>query len=161
MDASGFVLHRHGQAIMPRVKQRRIQMVPQQKFCLELHLVGEVKVLDPIQSDEITVGQVSIDLGKVAQMTCSSDEFYMQEPRSPVRFARLDDALVVGMRRTATVARYMTEGLLNGEKLAEAVKSGKFRSFGLRGQVTPEVMQKLDNMGLRAIAPIVESKEVN
>lgn len=136
-------------------------MLPHQNFCLELRLVGEVKMMDPTDNDELAAGHVTIDLGKVAQMLCSSEEFYMEAPKSPIKFAKFDDALVLGIRRTGKIARDMHEGRLSGEKLAEAVAGGKFRSFGLRGNVTPEIMKKLDDLGLRAVAPLIANNKVN
>lgn len=126
-----------------------------QSYSIELHLVGEVKVIgNENDANEISVGHVSVDLGKVAQIECKKADFYLPAPRAALKRVNLDDALEVGIRRTAALALDLIEGRLTGEALAEAIKCGKVNIVGLRGEMTPELVDKLDTAGLRPIMPL-------
>lgn len=124
-------------------------------YSIELHLVGEVKIIgNENDADEVSVGHVSVGLGKVAQIKCKKEDFYLPAPRAALTRVNLDDALEVGLRRTAAVALDLIEGRLTGEALADAIKCGKVDMVGLRGDMTPELVDKLGAAGLRPIMPL-------
>lgn len=130
-------------------------MNSQQEYIIELHLMGVVKVVGgENESSNISVGRLSVDLGKIAQLTCQKEDFYLPAPRATVKCCDLDDAFEVGIRRTGALALDLIEGRLSGEALADAVKSGKLDTVGVRGELTPEMVEKLDSAGLRPIMPL-------
>ncbi|MCL4709613.1 MAG: hypothetical protein KJZ73_00055 [Pseudorhodoplanes sp.] len=127
-------------------------MNSQPEYIIELHLMGVVKVIGGAnKSDDIQVGSLSVDLGKVAQLMCQKEDFYLPEPRGALKRVNLDNAIEVGVCRTAAFALDMIEGRLSGEALADAVKSGKLDTVSVRGEMTSELVEKLDSAGLRPI----------
>lgn len=127
-----------------------------------LKLVGEARLIDVdgTVDDAIDVASIRRDFGKIGQTICNSADLDLMRPCKSV-IVGIDKSLPKFMMHMLHLARDMEMGKFRGEAFAEAVKDGVLCGGSLRGDIAPEVMRQLDDMGLTAIAPLVASSEIN
>lgn len=127
-----------------------------------LKLVGEARLIDVDDTvdDAIDVASIRRDFGKIGQKICNSADLDLMKPCKSV-IVGIDKSLPGFMMHMLHLARNMEMGRFRGEAFAAAVKEGGLCGGSLRGDVAPDVLRQLDDMGLTTIAPLFASSKIN
>ncbi|BEV45957.1 hypothetical protein [Afipia carboxidovorans] len=137
-------------------------MHTEKNYEIRLKMVGEVVLVDGHDNDdEMKVGAITFDLGKLASVDYNSSQLRAQKWLPPKVLADLGKFTMYGLTRMLYLALDLDQGKFKGDRLAEAVSNGTLSGCKLRGDVDAEMVGKLDTMGLRAIAPLIDKKKVN
>lgn len=131
-------------------------MKPEKNYEIRLKLVGEVKLVGASEheGEEIDLASITADLGKVAEAEMSSADLRKKRTRNCVTFADMGEVVRYGMTKMLHVARDMELGKFRGDAFGAAVKNGVLSGGSVRGELTPELAAKLDDLGLRAPIPL-------
>jgi hypothetical protein len=131
-------------------------------YAIRLKLIGEVVLLDGTNDGgELDVASIRKDFGMLAETRCDSSQLLAKTPCNSVVVGNTIEVLHDSIIDMLHVARDMELGKFRGKAFADAVKNGILSGGSLRGDVAPEVLHQLNEMGLTAIAPLVASSKIN
>jgi hypothetical protein len=131
-------------------------------YAIRLKLVGEIVLLNgDDDGGNLDVASIRKDFGKLAEAVCDSSELRAKAPCNSTAIANSGEVLHHSMIDMLHVARDMEMGKFRGKAFADAVKNGVLSGGSLRGDVGPELVQKLSKMGLTANSPLVDLSKVN
>jgi hypothetical protein len=131
-------------------------------YAIRLKLIGEVVLLDGVNdAGELDVASIRKDFGPLAETRCDSLGLRAKTPCNSVVVSNTFEVLHDSMIELLHVALDMEMGKFRGNAFSDAVKHGVLSGGSLRGEVTPEVLRKLDEMGLVANSPLVDPSKVN
>jgi hypothetical protein len=131
-------------------------------YAVRLKLIGDVVLLDGANdAGELDVASVRKDFGKLAETVCDLSVLRAKTPCNSVVVGNTIEVLHGSMIELLHVARDMELGKFRGKAFADAVKNGVLAGGSLRGDVAPEVLRKLSEIGLAANLSLVDMSKVN
>lgn len=137
-------------------------MHTEKHYEIRLKMVGEIVLVDGHDDDrDLNVGAITLDFGQFASVDYTSSQLRAQKWLPVKAMPKFNEFSLYGMTRMLYLALDLDRGKFKGDRMAEALKDGTLSNCALRGDVDSALAEKLDVMGLRAIAPMIDKNKVN
>lgn len=134
----------------------------ERRYEIHLKIVGEVQLLDADKHDtgSLQVGRITQDIATVASVTCDADDLHNRR-RMKMEYATNHHEIIEnGMCTMLYRALEMDEGKFEGEGFAAAIRNGDISNASLNN-MTPEIIAKLQAIGISTAAPLIPETQIN
>lgn len=134
----------------------------ERRYEIRLKIVGEVQLLDADKHDAgaLQVEKITQDIGKIASLTCGSDDLWTRRCAKAEYLTDYREMIEYGLSKMVKLAHEMDDGKFEGDGFASAIRNGDISNACLNN-MTPEIVAKLQAMGISTAAPLIPETQVN